>query len=266
LLQNTINILIYYLQLNLQPLHYKCLIGEFDGFFDQKKYAEAYKLVPTIRENFPLSPYRLGNVFISAVYSYNLQDIPTFYSIFQKLDDRPPELVKLFSAALLTAGRFYIKSKDVQKAGECFDLGIMVTGPSIPYIDTIVRELLKMNAGEKETVSRAKPPCRSESCICLSRAAPVASILGSARWAGAAAGATACASCICRSSAAPVASILGCAWVDAAEGGGGSKDESSTPLGASIGVLGRRRSVNRPFSWTIIALRDVFPCTQTLLA
>ena len=132
--------------LAFQPLHYKCLLGEFDSLFEQKKYKEAYQLVPTIKDNFPISPQRLGSIFISAVFSYNLQDVTTFYELFSRLDHRPPQLSRIFSAALLTAGKFFVKSNHLEKANECFAMGVSVAGPDVAYIDSVIRELLKLGA------------------------------------------------------------------------------------------------------------------------
>ncbi|MFZ4404812.1 MAG: tetratricopeptide repeat protein, partial [Pseudobdellovibrionaceae bacterium] len=144
--------------LKLQSLHYKCLLGLFDAMFEQKLYSDAYSLVPTIRENFPISPKRLGNIFICAVFSHNLKDVRQFFDIYQRLDDKPKELVKLFSAALLTAGRFYIQKNDRQTAFECFDLGLTVTGPVVSYLDTIIRQFLKLEDGQRAQMFLAKFP------------------------------------------------------------------------------------------------------------
>lgn len=144
--------------LNIQPLHYKCLLGEFDSLFEQKKYDEAYKLVPTIKKNFPISPKRLGNIFISAVFSHNYQDISSYYQLYQNLEYRPTELSKIFSMALLTAGKFNIKKNDIEHADECFNLGVTITGSDANYIGTIIRELLKLKDADRASFYLSKFP------------------------------------------------------------------------------------------------------------
>ncbi len=139
--------------LDIQPLHYKCLIGEFDAFYEQKKYDEAYTVAPKIVDNYPLSPKRLGNLFIAAVFSKNLDDIPKYYDVFTKLDRRTQELTQVFSAALLTAGKFQIKANNLEKAVECFELGINVVGADPQYIDKVIRELLKMKSSGAHAAS-----------------------------------------------------------------------------------------------------------------
>jgi DNA-binding response OmpR family regulator len=128
--------------LDLQPLHFKCLTGNFDAFFEQKSFAAAYNLAPMIIENYPIGPKRLANLFISAVFSGHLEEIPKYYGRFLNLDNVTPELRKVFSAALLAAGRFHIHRQEVDKAAECFDLGVQVMGPEVEYIDKAIRALL----------------------------------------------------------------------------------------------------------------------------
>jgi DNA-binding response OmpR family regulator len=129
--------------LNLQPLHYKCLTGNFDAFFEQKSYGAAYLLTPAILNNYPIGPKRLGNLFIAAVFSGQLDDVPKYYNIFLNLDHITLELRKVFSAALLAAGRFQLSRNETDKAAECFELGIQVIGPDMDYIDRATRALLK---------------------------------------------------------------------------------------------------------------------------
>lgn len=140
--------------LDLQPLHFKCLTGNFDAFFEQKSYAAAYRLAPMILENYPIGPRRLGNLFISAVFAGHLEEIPKFYGRFLSLENVTPELRKVFSAALLAAGRFHINRDEVDKAAECFDMGIQVVGPDVEYIDKAIRALL--NTKEKGPQYAAK--------------------------------------------------------------------------------------------------------------
>ena len=131
--------------LNFQPLHYKCLTGNFDAFFEQKSYAEAYLLTPNIINNYPISPKRLTNLFIAAVFSGHVDDVPKYYKLFSNLDHITAELRQVFSAALYTAGRFQINKGAFEKAIECFELGLQVIGPDIEYIDKCIRVLLKIN-------------------------------------------------------------------------------------------------------------------------
>ena len=134
--------------LQINPLHYKCLLGEFDGYFEQGDYMSAYGVAKKIASHFPISPKRLGNIFISLVFSHHLEDITSYFQMYRELDFRPPELSKIFGAALLTAGKYTLKKNQIVKGNECFAMGVSVVGPDIPYLENIIRELLKVNAAE----------------------------------------------------------------------------------------------------------------------
>jgi tetratricopeptide (TPR) repeat protein len=132
--------------LRLQPLHYKCLTGKFDAFFEQRSYDEAYKVATTIIDNYPIGPKRLANLFISAVFSGQLDAVPEYFRLFAQLDHKTPELRKVFAAALFTAGRSQLNRQDTGKAVECFELGIQVIGPDPEYLTKVVKVLLKTDA------------------------------------------------------------------------------------------------------------------------
>ena len=148
--------------LSINPLHYKCLLGEFDSHFEQNDYAAAYDVAKKVASHFPISPKRMGNIFISLVFSHHFEDITSYYQMYRELDFRPTELTKIFGAALLTAGKFNIKRNQVVKANECFAMGVSVMGPEDVYLETVIRELLK-----------AKAPDMAKTYLSLFRAAEV---------------------------------------------------------------------------------------------
>ncbi|QLY24451.1 response regulator [Bdellovibrio sp. KM01] len=138
--------------LTLQPLHYRCLTGKFDTFYEQKDFGNAYTVANTIIENYPIGPKRLGQLFISAVFSGKLDEVPHYFQLFAQLDHKTPELRHVFSAALFTAGRSNLNNKALTKAVECFELGVQVLGADSEYISKIVKVLLR---GDAQAVSQA---------------------------------------------------------------------------------------------------------------
>ncbi len=140
--------------LRIQPLHYKCLTGKFDTFFEQKSYEEAYDVANTILGNYPIGPKRLGHLFISAVFSGRLDMVPQYYRLFAQLDHKTPELRRVFSAALFTAGRSQIITGDIFKAVECFEMGIQVVGPDSAYLTKVIKALLKTDVQGCKQASR----------------------------------------------------------------------------------------------------------------
>lgn len=129
-----------------QPLHYKCLIGEFEGLMATKSYGEAYALVPTLKANYPISSHRLGQIFTAAVFTFNFDDLPGYYDLYSKMEYRSPRLVSLTSLALLTAGKYWIENQDIDKAVSYFAMGLITKSYEMKFMEMVVDELLKVNA------------------------------------------------------------------------------------------------------------------------
>ena len=136
----------YKMGLSLTPLHYRCLVGEFDALYHVKKYEEAYELVKDIKANYPVSPQRFGKILITSVYSKHLGDLPELYRIYTSFQNRPPELVKITVATFKLAARVMLKENQLQKAYEYFDMGAMASGLNWEYMSDSIRELLNANA------------------------------------------------------------------------------------------------------------------------
>ncbi len=139
-----------------QPLHYRCLIGEFETLLAMKNYTEAYELVGTLQKNYPITSKRLGHFFVAAVFTNHFNDLPGFYKLFNRLDQRTPELIKISSVALLTAGRYFIKENNLDKALEYFEIGLMISGKNFEFLEKVVTEFLKVKAGHKAQILFAK--------------------------------------------------------------------------------------------------------------
>lgn len=130
----------------IHPMHYKCLTGEFECLFDEKRYQEAYELVHIIRGNFPITSHRLGQFIFSAILTSRFEDLPLYYEIFQKFEHRPPALIRLTSQAFLAAGKIAARKSDLPKAFEYFSYGVNATGRDFDFIETVIPELLKYKA------------------------------------------------------------------------------------------------------------------------
>jgi DNA-binding response OmpR family regulator len=145
----------------LKPLHYKCLIGEFEALLEGEKYEQAYSLVPFISENYPIAATRMEQIFLAAVYSFNFKELPQYCEMYQKLEQRPPRLTALVATALLAAGRDALLGNDLDAAFKFFDMGATTDGRSMEYIDLVASEYIKIGAAEEARAFLAKAP-RSE--------------------------------------------------------------------------------------------------------
>lgn len=133
-------------------LHYKCLLGEFDSLFSLKRYKDAYELVQTLTNYFPITPHRLGKIFITAVYTYNFDDIPEYYEIFKNFDRRPKELIRIMTAAALTGGKYFLREKRFEEADSYFHMAITISGRDKETIKIVIQLLL--NGGRARSAEK----------------------------------------------------------------------------------------------------------------
>jgi len=144
----------------LHPLHYKCLIGEFEAYMDLKDYEKAYELVSLIRSNFPVTSHRLGQMLIATVFTKHFDDLNVLMERYSALEHRTPYLVNLATAALLAAGRFAIVDGDFARALHFFEMGLTVSARNPEYIEKVINELCKANAVEEAQAffGKIRPP------------------------------------------------------------------------------------------------------------
>jgi tetratricopeptide (TPR) repeat protein len=126
-----------------QPLHYKCLMAEFENLIAREGYDEAYKLVPMIKFNYPVTPQRLGQIFIAAVFTQHFEDLEDYFQMFLKVEARSAKLVQLTSLALLTAGKFFLAKGDVARGCEFFEMGVTATSRDLAFLEKVIHELLQ---------------------------------------------------------------------------------------------------------------------------
>lgn len=129
-----------------QPLHYKCLTGAFDSLMELGRAQQAYDLSATLRTNFPVSAVRLGQFFDIAVATGHHEDLPEYYGIFQKIENRPAELVQSVAASFMAAGRHAISRRNVEKAVAFFETGTVVNGRDLRYLTLVIEELIGAGA------------------------------------------------------------------------------------------------------------------------
>jgi DNA-binding response OmpR family regulator len=140
----------------LQPLHYKCLIGEFDVLIEEKRYDEAYAIVPLINDNYPITSRRLGQIITAAVYTKHFEELSVYYEKFKNLEYRTNQLVSITALAFLTAGRFALADKDLKKALEYYEFASLSSARIIEMIEKIILDLKKVNAINEAQVFLSK--------------------------------------------------------------------------------------------------------------
>lgn len=131
------------------PLHYKCLIGEFEILVENKDYNQAHELIPILIKNFPLTPRRLTQVFIAAVFSFKFEYLPHYYEQLLRMEQRSPELVKIASVALYTGGKWYLQKNEFKQAADLFEKALVVVGREYSFLEKIINELVSAVAKQE---------------------------------------------------------------------------------------------------------------------
>ncbi len=102
-------------------IHFKCLIGLYDVFLNQKKYPEAYQVVKKVAKIFPANPDRLTQVVRLAVQTKNFKDMQTYYEVFTMLDERNALLTNYIGAGMFISGKYFLLNNEFDLAMQLFD-------------------------------------------------------------------------------------------------------------------------------------------------
>lgn len=107
--------------LGVNHIHFKCQVGLFELFMNEKKYFEAYDVVKNIAKYFPANPDRLKQVVRLAVLTQNYPDLTDYYEIFTGLEERPSDVVNYVCSGLYVLGRYEFFNGNKEEAKEIFD-------------------------------------------------------------------------------------------------------------------------------------------------
>lgn len=107
--------------LSFSTIHFKCLVGLYELFLREMKFAEAYQIVKKISKYFPANPDRLSQIVRLAIQTENYKDMQFYYDIFISLEERPTLLVNYMGAGLFISGKFLLANKDPGTALQYFD-------------------------------------------------------------------------------------------------------------------------------------------------
>ncbi len=138
--------------LKFNNIHYKCLLGLFEMFFEQKKYSEAYQVVKKIAKFFPANPDRLAQIVRLAIQTENYDDMQMYYEIFTSLDERTETMVNYIGAGLFVSGKHKLMNKKYDEAVRMFDNIAVSCSEFSKFIRAIICALLEydqLSAAEK---------------------------------------------------------------------------------------------------------------------
>jgi CheY-like chemotaxis protein len=149
--------------------HYKCLLGLYEALMNQKRNTDAYIVLRQITRHFPLNPKRFRSVLWLAITTGHYEDIEQYYQIFLELDEKNEELVRYTCAALITAGKFYLRNGQNDRAISVFQKAGVSAGGKVQFLTEIITTLVSANmADEADKYLRRFPKETKESVEYLS--------------------------------------------------------------------------------------------------
>ncbi len=131
--------------LKFNPIHYKCLAGEFELLDQMDKKTDAYKVMQTLVQHFPVSPQRLGKIFSLAVYTRNFTDVDKYYDIFTTIEHRSPELTRIVFGGLFICGKYLLQKGNVDHAEKIFTKLAASSGRNEVILQKIVNTCVEFN-------------------------------------------------------------------------------------------------------------------------
>src|SRR5690606_3076182 len=113
-----------------------------------------------LQDTFPMTPYRLGQILISIVFSGRFERLSKCYDQMLKLHKRPSELNRVAVQAFITAGRYYLKNHKKSEAIEYYNKALLISGRELDILDKIVDDLnaFKLYAESRAFLGKASKP------------------------------------------------------------------------------------------------------------
>jgi tetratricopeptide (TPR) repeat protein len=138
--------------LDYNSLHYNCLMALFDLLMDQKRAIDAYEVVKKIASVFPANPKRLVQALSLAVQTHNFEDIGEFHRLYQALDERGEELARYVTAALVVAGKHFLRSGSKERAFELFQMAAVSCAGRTAVLREMISILVDFDCVEEAEV------------------------------------------------------------------------------------------------------------------
>ncbi len=129
--------------LNMNKVHYKCLVSLFDLLYDMERYDDAYEIVRILAKFFPANPNRLATVVRLAIITANYDDINEYYDIFIELELRNDELYHYVCAAMIVCGRYYQQIGKEEKTLELYRKVGIIAGEYTKFLRIVVEDLVE---------------------------------------------------------------------------------------------------------------------------
>lgn len=127
--------------LDSNQMHFRCLNGLYQTYFQQNRLDDAYRILKEIVVNFPENPERLAAAVYLAVRTDNLKDIEIYYSVFDLMTQKTPDSIKHLCSALSVAGHYHLRKKNTIQAMLSFERALTISMADPRYVEYIVQKL-----------------------------------------------------------------------------------------------------------------------------
>ncbi|MGK5085820.1 response regulator [Bdellovibrionota bacterium FG-1] len=127
--------------LGYNQIHYKSLVGLHELLLKKGEHQRAYQVIRKISGYFPANPQRLNGVLRLAIQTGNFDDIDQYYETYKNIDHRTEEMVRTMCAALVVAGKFYLKSANLERCVSYFNKATVSCGGKTRIFREIVISL-----------------------------------------------------------------------------------------------------------------------------
>lgn len=139
--------------LSSSEIHFRCLIGLFNMLLEGERNDDAYEVLKDILLHFPECPDRLSKALDLAVRTHNFVDIEELYEVFQLMYEKPENLLRHMTSALLVNGHYHLRNKNADAAAESFVRGISVGRGHDRFIHYVREKLSQFGMEEQvETI------------------------------------------------------------------------------------------------------------------
>ena len=107
--------------LKINNIHFKCQMGLYTIFKNEKMWVNAYKVIRNIAKYFPASAERLKEVVHLCIKTNNYPDLEEYYNLFLELDDRPEDVIIYVCSGMYILGKWNFMEKNTPKGKEIYE-------------------------------------------------------------------------------------------------------------------------------------------------
>lgn len=127
----------------LDPKSYRPLQLLSSTYSQLKMWVEAYDTRKFMLQNYPLNPEIIPELIKLSVVNEKFDDIFEYLKIFEKLEEKNPQLEKYIAAGLTLCGKFLLQKGDKERGVSAMQKAVKLSNGQIEVIKTASTQLLE---------------------------------------------------------------------------------------------------------------------------